>query len=189
MPNTPGAREPARRGALMRRAAALAPLPPNPVSKAVADPALAIGEHCQALTAAQDRLVKAWQAREAWLIKQRDWHQLSELQQAGIPEGRDLRSIQDELVEVDQAFDRQLLQLTRTSARTRDGVMAKIDVLLSLPSVGNDPDAGTLLESCRADLEQLWRPRRRSRELRCCGPSVISALLARLKRSDRPGRR
>ena len=157
MPNSSGARGPVRPRARMSRAPVLAPSIPDPTGHAAEDPAQAISERADVLRAKQLSLISAWQELEAWLIKHRDWHQLSEPEQARVPESRDLQQIHDELTDIDHGLDRLLLELTGTSATNRNGVLAKLRALAALPSVGNDPDARALLESCQADMEQLWR--------------------------------
>lgn len=157
MPKFSHARERVRLRASIAGGTALAQLPLTQACDPAPDPAYAISERADALRARQLSLISTWQDLEAWLIKHRNWHQLSEPEQALVPEARDLRPIHDELTEIDHGLDRLLLQLTGTSATSRNGVLAKLHALLELPSVGNDPDARGLLESCQADMEQLWQ--------------------------------
>jgi hypothetical protein len=153
-----GAREraPSRR-TLIQGATALALPVPATTAITVADPAQAIGERWCALETEQRRLIIAWQDVETWLFKHRDWPKLSEEERAAVPEAARFDPINDQLDEIDQAYDRLLPLLKVTAATSRAGVMAKLDALLWFLDAEDHPDARVLLQSCRRDLERLWR--------------------------------
>lgn len=146
MPKTLPARECAPSPALTGVPVSLVQTRFKRASGVVADPAQVIAEGCEALRAQQHCLVNAWQDYEAWLIRHRNWHELSEPQQRLVREAKDFEALHDRLVEIDHMADQLLLKLASTAATSQDGVMAKIKTLLALPSISDDPDAVTLFE-------------------------------------------
>jgi len=158
MPHSPGAREraPSRR-ALMKGATALALPIPAATAATAADPAQLIGEQWCALETEQRRLIIVWQKVETWLFRHCDWPKISEEERAAVPEAAQLDAINDQLADIDKAYDRLLPKLTGTPATSRAGVLAKLDALLWFLDVDDHPDARVLLQGCRADIQRLWR--------------------------------
>jgi hypothetical protein len=158
MPQFPSAREraPSRR-ALIHGATALALPVPASAAIVAGDPAQVIGERWCALETEQRRLIIAWQDVETWLFKHRDWPKLSEAERAAVPEAAQFEVIDAQLAEIDRTYDGLLPQLKTTPAKSRAGVMAKLDALLWFLDVDDHPDARVLLQSCQRDLQRLWR--------------------------------
>ena len=143
---------PSRRGLIQGAAACALPLP-----NGILDPALVLAKRCRWLGEEQRRLSVAWQGVEAWLFEHRNWPRLTSAEQAAVPEAAQLRAIEQQLADIDTMYDRILPLLRKTPALTREGLFARLDVLLSLIDMDDNPDAHALLKSCRSDLERLWR--------------------------------
>ena len=144
---------PSRRGLIQGATACALPLPLPVVGT---DPALVVARQWCGLETEQRRLILAWQARETWLFKHRDWPKLSEAEQAAVPEGALLGVIDDRLREIDKVYDALLPLLKSTRATTRDGVFARLEALLHFVVQDEHPDARAILKSCIGDLRRLW---------------------------------
>lgn len=157
MAQSPRAREgaPTRR-ALLQGGSALALPVPALAAAAAADPGLLVSRHFCALEAARDRLIYAWQDRESWLFKHRNWPYLSDDEQAAVPEGALLGEIDAQLDDLGRMQDALLSRLKRTSATTREGLYARFDALLLLVIQDEQPDARAMLKSCIRDVKRLW---------------------------------
>jgi hypothetical protein len=155
MSSTTNARgAPSRRDLIQAAPACALPLT---MAAGTADPALLVAAQWKAHEAENRRLIYAWQDRETWLFKHRDWPNLSEAEQAAVPEGRLLKTIDSELDVLRKDYAPLLSRLRRTSARTRDGVLARFEGLLLFVLEEDDRDTALLLRSCLRDLKRLWR--------------------------------
>lgn len=155
MPSSTNARgAPSRRGLIQGATACALPVPPLVANS---DPAFVVARQWCWLEAEQRRLIYRWQARETWLFKHRNWPNLSEAEQDAVPEGDELRLIDDQLGQIDNLYDTLLPKLRSTSATTREGLFARFDALLHFVVQDESPDARALLKSCLGDLRRLWR--------------------------------
>jgi hypothetical protein len=144
---------PSRRSLIQGATACALPLP---LPAGGTDPALVVARQWCGLETEEHRLILAWQARETWLFKHRDWPKLSEAEQAAVPEGALLGVIDERLHEIDKVYDALLPRLKTTSAATREGLIARFDALLHFVVQDEQPDAHAILKSCLADLKRLW---------------------------------
>jgi hypothetical protein len=129
---------------------------PLPLPFGATDPGLLVARQWCAIDAEQRRLILAWQARETWLFKHRNWLNLSEAEQVAVPEGALLGVIDHRLEEIDKVYDALLPRLEATSALTREGLFARFDALLHCIEQDEYPDARAILKSCLSDLKRLW---------------------------------
>lgn len=155
MPKLNEARDgaPSRCGLIQGATACALTFPPP---GAGADPALDVARQWCWLEAEQRRLVYRWQARETWLFKHRNWPNLSDAEQDAVPEGAELRLIDDQLGQIDRLYDALLPKLKATSATTKEGLFARFDALFHFVVQDEHPDARALLKSCLGDLRRLW---------------------------------
>jgi hypothetical protein len=128
---------------------------PFPSLACVIDPGQVVAERWCALENEQRRLILQWQGVETWLFKHRNWPRLSDAERAQVPEGAQLAAIDDQLAAIDKTYDALLPLLKSTHATTRDGVFARIEVLLHFVVQDEHPDARAILKSCLADLRRL----------------------------------
>lgn len=154
MPSSTNARgAPSRRGLIHGATACALPFPPVVGN---ADPAFIVARQWCWLEAEQRRLIYQWQARETWLFKHRNWPNLSDAEQDAVPEGAELRLIDDQLGQIDKLYDALLPKLKSTSATSREGLLARFDALLHFVPKEESPDARVILQSCLSDLRRLW---------------------------------
>ena len=121
------------------------------------DPALVVSKRWCWLQAEQRRLILQWQDVETWLFANCNWPKLSKAECDAVPEGAQLRAIDDQLGEIDKLYDALLPVLKKTPATTREGLFARFDALLHFVVQDENPDARAILKSCLRDLEHLWR--------------------------------
>ncbi|HEY2753768.1 hypothetical protein [Phenylobacterium sp.] len=155
MPKLHEARDgaPSRRDLIHGATACAVPLP---VASRAADPALLVAAQWKAHEAENRRLIYAWQDRETWLFRHRDWPNLSEAEQAGVPEGALLKTIDHQLDMLRKDYASLLGRLKRTPATTREGVFARFDGLLLFVLEEDDRETAAMLKSCLRDLKRIW---------------------------------
>lgn len=129
---------------------------PDAHDKADQDRAWLLVREYRSLEKKQRRLCSTWQRHEAWLFTHRNWLQLTEEEQAALPEADLLRQIEQELEELDTSYDQLVPQLLSTAATTRRGALAKLDALLLFLNPHDHHQAYALVKSCRRDLRRLW---------------------------------
>lgn len=144
---------PSRRRLLQIATAAGVPLP---TLAGAVDPGKVVADRYCALEQEQRRLYLAWQDVETWLFKHRNWPRLTEAEQATVPEAAQFGVIEAQLDAIDKQYDALVPLLKTTSARTRDGVLARLDALLWFLNPHDNEDAYPLLKSCQDDLKRLW---------------------------------
>lgn len=145
---------PSRRDAMQGATASALQLP---VPSGGGDPALRLAKQYCWMEAEERRLCLEWQRVETWLFKNRDWPRLTEAEQVAVPESAALRVIEEQLSVIDKGYDEVMPLLRKTSARTREGLLARLEALQWLVHADESPDAHELLKSCRDDLTRLWR--------------------------------
>jgi len=74
-----------------------------------------------------------------------------------VPEGGQLRVIEEQLDGINKLSDALLPVLKRTPATTREGLFARFEALLHFVVQDENPDARAILKSCLRDLERIWR--------------------------------
>jgi hypothetical protein len=147
---------PSRRDLIQGATASTLPLT-LPIAVGGVDPAILVFQQWKAHEAENRRLIYAWQDHETWLFKHRNWPMLSDEEQAAVPEGTLLKTIDGQLDALHKDYAPLLSRLKRTSATTREGVLARFDGLLLFVLEEDDRDTVALLRSCLRDLKRLWR--------------------------------
>jgi hypothetical protein len=142
-----------RRGLLEGRAVSALPLPP---SVPEADPALPICERWLRLGEEQRRLTLEWQAIESRFFRQETRSALPHAEQRRAPESARMRRIDAYVARLHREQEDLFPLLQTTSAQTRAGLMAKLDVVLSLLEIADHPQAHALFRGCQRDIDQLW---------------------------------
>ncbi len=157
-----GARLPAlsRRAMLVGTSAAAAASSANatarlaPVPGQIADP-MTLYEHWVSLDCDVEHLLLRWGHVEGWLMQQYDWHQLSEAEQAALPEGQVLRDIDERLKRVMGERDALLDRLPRRGAKTLEAVAARLAVVARLFYRDDHPEAHAMIVGSQRDLHAI----------------------------------
>lgn len=157
-----GARLPAlsRRAMLVGTSAAAAAssanatAPPATVAGRIADPTM-LYRHWVSLDREVEQLLLRWGDVEGWLMQQYDWHQLSEAEQAALPQGQVLREIDERLKRVMGERDGLLDKLPRGGAKTLDAVAARLAVVERLFYRDDHPEAHAMIVGSQRDLRAI----------------------------------
>ena len=154
-----GARLPAlsRRAMLVGTSAAAAASGANATASLTAVPGritdpTTLYKHWVSLDRDVERQLLRWGDVEGWLMQQYNWHQLSEAEQAALPEGHALRDIDERLgrlyAERDGLFDK----LPRRGAQTLAAIAARLAVVGRLICREDEPEAHAMIVGSRRDL-------------------------------------
>ena len=122
-----------------------------------ADPVLLLCAHYGELARRQERLLRKWGDREAWLGDNRDWFSLSKAEQRALPEAQLLYAIDEEYDRCVRAGVRIVRRLRDVSALTVDGAAAKLSVVAEVIDPEDYPGAHRILLSTIEDLRVMGR--------------------------------
>ncbi len=122
-----------------------------------ADPVLLLCAHYGELARRQERLLRKWGDREAWLGDNRDWFSLSKAEQRALPEAQLLYAIDEEYDRCVRAGVRIVRRLRDVSALTVDGAAAKLSVVAEVIDPEDYPGAHGVLLSVIEDLRVMGR--------------------------------
>lgn len=122
-----------------------------------ADPVLLLCAHYGELARRQERLLRKWGDREAWLGDNRDWFSLSKAEQRALPEAQLLYAIDEEYDRCVRAGVRIVRRLRDVSALTVDGAAAKLSVVAEVIDPEDYPGAHGVLVSVIEDLRVMGR--------------------------------
>ncbi len=124
---------------------------------AAADPVLLLCAHYGELARRQERLLRQWGDREAWLGDNRDWFNLSKAEQRALPEAQLLYAIDAEYELCVRAGVRIVRRLRSVPALTADGAAAKLSVVAEVIDPEDYPGAHRILLSTIEDLRVMGR--------------------------------
>lgn len=124
---------------------------------AVADPVLVLCAHYGELARRQERLMRQWGDREAWLGDNRNWFNLSKAEQRALPEAPLLYAIDAEYDRCVRAGVRIVRRLRALPALTVDGAAAKLSVVAEVIDPEDYPGAHRVLLSAIEDLRAMGR--------------------------------
>lgn len=128
------------------------------VTAAVAtDPVLLLCAHYGELARRQERLMRQWGDREAWLGDNCDWFNLSKAEQRALPEAQQLYAIDAEYERCVRAGVRIVRRLRSVPALTVDGAAAKLSVVAEVIDPEDYPGAHRILLSTIEDLRVMGR--------------------------------
>lgn len=122
-----------------------------------ADPVLVLCAHYGELVRRQERLMRQWGDREAWLGDHLDWFSLSKAEQRALPEAQLLYAIDEEYDRCVRAGVRVVRRLRTVPALTVDGAAAKLSVVAEVIDPEDYPGAHRVLLSAIADLRSIGR--------------------------------
>jgi len=122
-----------------------------------ADPVLLLCAHYGELARREERLMRQWGDREAWLGDNRDWFSLSKAEQRALPEAQLLYAIDEEYDRCVRAGIRIVRRLRGVSALTVDGAAAKLSVVAEIVDPEDYPGAHRILLSTIGDLRVIGR--------------------------------
>jgi hypothetical protein len=122
-----------------------------------ADPVLMLCAHFGELAQGQERLLRQWGDREAWLIDNRNWFKFSDAEQRALPEAQLLYAIDDEYERCERAGVRIIRRLRSVPALTADGAAAKLSVVADVIEADDYPSAHRVLLSAIEDLRAMGR--------------------------------
>lgn len=124
---------------------------------AAADPVLLLCAHYGELAGRQELLLRQWGDREAWLGDNRDWFNLSKVDQRALPEAQLLYTIDEEYDRCVRAGVRIVRRLRGIPALTVDGAAAKLSVVAEVIDPEDYPGAHRILLSTIEDLRVMGR--------------------------------
>jgi hypothetical protein len=124
---------------------------------AAADPVLVLCAHYGELARRQERLMRQWGDREAWLSDNRNWFNLSKAEQRALPEAQWLYAIDAEYERCVRAGVRIVRRLRGVPALTEDGAAAKLSVVAEVIDPEDYPGAHRVLLSTIEDLRIMGR--------------------------------
>lgn len=127
------------------------------VAAASADPVLLLCAHYGELARRQERLMRQWGDREAWLGDNRDWFSLSKAEQRMLPEAQLLYAIDAEYERCVRAGVRIVRRLRDVPALMVDGAAAKLSVVAEIIDPEDYPGAHRILLSTIEDLRVMGR--------------------------------
>jgi hypothetical protein len=122
-----------------------------------ADLLLLLCAHYGELARRQERLLRQWGDREAWLGDNRDWFSLSKAEQRALPEAQLLYAIDDEYERCVRAAVRIVRRLRDVPALTVDGAAAKLSVVAEVIDPEDYPGVHRVLLSAIEDLRAIGR--------------------------------
>lgn len=102
------------------------------------------------------RLVFAWQRLETFLFKHHDWPRLTTAEQRRLPQAAPLFEMDRRLSALHEQRQDLLPEIQASAASTRNGTLAKLEVLASILDLTDHPDAHALLRSALSDINRLW---------------------------------
>lgn len=121
------------------------------------DPVLVLCAHYGELARHQERLMRQWGDREAWLGDHRDWFSLSKAEQRALPEAQLLNAIDEEYDRCVRAGVRIVRRLRSVPALTVNGAAAKLSVVTEVIDPEDYPGAHRVLLSAIEDLRAIGR--------------------------------
>lgn len=124
-----------------------------------ADPVLVLCAHYGELTRRQERLMRQWGDREAWLGDNRNWFKLSKAEQRALPEAQLLYAIDEDYDRCVRAGVRIVRRLRTVPALTIEGAAAKLSVVAEIIDPEDYPGAHRVLLSAIEDLRAIGRKR------------------------------
>ncbi|MEQ1812458.1 MAG: hypothetical protein ABL889_21190 [Terricaulis sp.] len=124
---------------------------------AATDPVLVLCAHYGELAHRQERLMRQWGDREAWLGDNRDWFNLSKAEQRALPEAHLLYAIDDEYDRCVRAGVRIVRRLRAVPALTVEGAVAKLSVVAEVIDPEDYSGAHRILLSTIEDLRLIGR--------------------------------
>ena len=127
------------------------------IAAVAADPVLLLCAHYGELARHQERLMRQWGDREAWLGDNRDWFNLSKAEQRALPEAQLLFAIDADYERCVRAGVRIVRRLRDVPALTVHGAAAKLSVVAEVIDPEDYPGAHRILLSAIEDLRVMGR--------------------------------
>lgn len=119
----------------------------------------ALYKHWVSLDRDVEHLLLRWGDVEGWLMQQYDWYQLSEAQQAALPEGQVLREIDERLKRIMGERDALLDKLPTRGAKSLEAVAARLAVVERLFYRDDHPEAHAMIVGSQCDLRAIMAGR------------------------------